>query len=88
MNTLEKVRKQIDQADAKLINILSDRMKLVKKIGIYKKLNGLPPLDKKRWNDVLESKLKLSQSQGLNVDFIRKLYELIHEQALLLEQKT
>ncbi len=88
MNTLEKLRKQIDQADAKLINILSDRMKLVKKIGIYKKIKGIPPLDKKRWEQVLASKLKLAQSQGLNIIFIRKIYELIHEQALLIEQKS
>lgn len=88
MNTLEELRKQIDQIDAKLITVLSDRMKLVKKIGTHKKMKGIPPLDKKRWEQVLTSKLKLAQSQGLNMDFIRKLYELIHEQALLLEQKT
>lgn len=45
MNTLEKLRKQIDQADAKLINILSDRMKLVKR-SEYIKIKGIPPLDK------------------------------------------
>ena len=88
MNTLEELRKQIDQIDAKLITVLSDRMKLVQKIGTYKKIKGIPPLDKKRWEQVLASKLKLAQSQGLNIIFIRKIYELIHEQALLIEQKS
>ena len=88
MNTLEELRKQIDQIDATLLHVLSNRMKLVKEIGAFKKMKGIPPLDKKRWEQVLASKLKLAQSQGLNIIFIRKIYELIHEQALLIEQKS
>lgn len=86
MDALGKLRKQIDQTDAMLVHVLSDRMKLVKEVGSYKKIKGIPPLDKKRWEQVLASKSKLAQSQGLNMDFIRKIYELIHEQALLIER--
>ena len=86
MNTLEELRKQIDQIDAELIHVLGVRMNLVKKIGAYKKSNNLSPLDVKRWEDVLTSILKSAESQGLNTDFIRKMYKLIHEQSLSIQQ--
>jgi chorismate mutase len=59
MNKLEKLRKQIDQLDKELVSILEKRFSIVKLIGEYKKEVGLPILDQKREQEVLDAKKKL-----------------------------
>jgi len=75
-NQLNDLRKQIDEIDTAIVNLLAKRMKVVEKVGKYKKENNLPPLDKKRWQEVIKTK------KG----FIKKIWEIIHEEALKIEK--
>ena len=73
---LDDLRKQIDEIDTAIVNLLAKRMKVVEKVGKYKKENNLPPLDKSRWQEVIKSK------KG----FVKKIYNIIHEEALKIEK--
>ncbi len=84
-DNLDSLRKKIDAIDAQILELLSQRMKLVLKIGEFKKLHGIVPLDKNRWQKVLGSKLLLAKKLGLNTEMIRDIYERIHKAALELE---
>lgn len=55
-NKLKDFRKQIDEIDEQIVNLLAKRMQVVEKVGQYKKENNLPPLDNSRWQKVIESK--------------------------------
>lgn len=91
MNTdksLENWRKQIDALDVKLLNILAERINVVKAIGKYKKEHGIQPLDQKRWQEVMQSKFAKARSLGISVKFIKNLYNLIHEYSLEIENKS
>jgi chorismate mutase/prephenate dehydratase len=83
---LNEYRKRIDELDAQLLAILAERRQIVMKIGEYKKQKGLPPLDPKRWEQVLQSKTELAKDLDVSPDFIRELYNLIHEYSLSLEE--
>jgi len=74
-NRLENLRKQIDKIDKSIISLLAERMKIVKEIGRIKKENNLPVFDKSRWQEVIKSK------KG----FIKKIWKIIHEEALKIE---
>lgn len=87
MKTLEELRKEIDALDHELLNILEKRFAVVKQIGAIKKEHGLSFLDEERWKEVLESKLAKARNLGLSEDFIKKMYEFIHEHALEVEKK-
>lgn len=87
MNKLDLLRLKIDEADNKIIRLLKRRFKLVNQIGLWKKQNKMPVLDKKRWEKVLESKIKLGQKLGLNEILIKKIYDLIHKEALEIENR-
>lgn len=82
---LEDWRKQIDALDEELLHILGKRFNIVREIGKYKKAKGIPPLDQKRWQTVLESQLSKAKLHNLSKDFIKKLYNLIHEYSLEIE---
>jgi chorismate mutase len=73
---LDDFRKQIDEIDEQIVNLLAKRMQVVEKVGKYKKENNLPPLDKKRWQEVIKTK------KG----FVKKIWEIIHEEALKIEK--
>lgn len=82
---LESWRKQIDQIDEELLHILLQRMVVAKKIGMLKKAHGSEPLDQKRWQIVLQSKLALARSLGLSEKLVKEIYEQIHQAALEIE---
>jgi chorismate mutase len=82
---LESWRQQIDQIDDELLHVLARRMIVIKKIGLFKKNHGIAPLDQRRWQIVLHSKLALAKSLDLSEKLVKGVYELIHEQALKIE---
>lgn len=86
-NKLDSWRKKIDALDGKIINLLAKRLEIVKKIGRYKKEHQLSPLDKKRWDKILEENSNLAKSHNLSADFIKKLFDIIHLYSLKLQQK-
>lgn len=86
-NQLNNLRKQVDEIDDSIVNLLAKRMQMVKKVGQYKKLKNLPPLDPARWQQVLNSKMKKAKTLGLNTEMIKKIYEIIHKFALKIEKK-
>jgi chorismate mutase len=85
-NTLEELRKEIDQADEQLLKALARRMEAVQNVGVYKKENNLPPLDETRWQKVLEDKIAQAHELGLSEGLVKELYETIHKHALKLEE--
>lgn len=76
MNKLNQLRKQVDRVDNKIVILLNKRIKIVKKVGEYKKVNNLQIIDKKRWQVIIRSK------KG----YLKKIWGIIHEEALKIEK--
>jgi len=87
MEILEKYRNQIDKIDKKIIEYLGKRYQVVKKVGVLKKKLGLKPLDKKRWQKVLETRITWGKENRLPKKLIQSIYESIHDYSLEIEKK-
>jgi len=74
-NQLEDLRKQIDGIDESIVNLLAKRMKIVEKVGLLKKKQNIPTLDSARWQKIIKTK------KG----FVKKIWEIIHKEALKVE---
>lgn len=85
-NELDNLRKKIDALDEQLLEILAKRIAVVKKVGKYKEANGIPPLDEKRWQEVIRTKILKANMLNLSESFILKIYNIIHEYALETEK--
>jgi len=83
---LELYRKQIDEIDTQIIDLLAKRFEIVKKVGEYKKERNIPPLQPERWQQVLQTRKNLAKEKWLNPELIEKFWNLIHEEALKLEK--
>ncbi len=86
--TLETLRKEIDEVDEELLHVLSKRIRVVEKIGRFKELNGIPPLDEKRWKELLESIIERGEALKLPKHFLVKLYTQIHIYSLEKEKEA
>jgi len=79
---IAQFRAEISQVDAKIIQDLAERMKWVAEIGKLKQQHNIPVLQLERWENLLGDHLARAQKAGLDEDFIKALFELIHAHAV------
>ena len=79
---LESLRAEIDKIDAELLNILSQRMKIIAEIGEYKKQNNITILQIKRWREMIHERLDTGMKTGLSREFLLNLLELVHNESI------
>ena len=73
-------REQIDQIDEQIIDLLSERLRLTRKIGVIKDKINKPVIDKDREVDLNARIEKICRQKGLDSSFISNLWQLIlHE---------
>ena len=79
---LNELRKQIDECDDNLIQELAKRMRVAREIGTYKKEHGMTILQTGRYNEILEKRGSQGALCGMDAEFIKKVFEAIHEESV------
>ena len=79
---LTELRRQIDEVDDNLLEILSKRMRISREIGVYKKEHNMPILQSPRYVEILENRTKTGASMDLSTDFVEKILKEIHEESI------
>ncbi len=79
---IARLRTTITHLDSRIIEELAERMKCVEEIGILKQKQNVPVLQLSRWENLLEDHITKGQKVGLNADFVKEVFELIHTQAV------
>jgi chorismate mutase len=81
-NKLENLRARIDSIDHEIMEVLAQRMGIVKQIGEYKKENKVTALQINRWVQIMEDRSRLAEKLSLDDAFIKALFQLIHEDSV------
>jgi chorismate mutase len=84
--TLLELRSRVDSADDSIIQSLISRKRLIEEIGHHKKNHSITILQLQRWEEILERQLKHGRESGLSEQFVKQLYEVIHAEAIRLQQ--
>lgn len=84
---LKKLRSRIDSADIDILASLAKRMHVVRSIGAYKQSRKLRSLDKKRWSEVLKTRVKIGTTKRLSPGFVRSIFKLIHRESLAQQKR-
>ena len=79
---LKELRKQIDNIDEGLLELLAKRMRVSREIGIYKKEHNMPILQTPRYGEILENRSKMGETMDLNPEFVKKILTEIHEESI------
>jgi len=79
---LSELRRQIDNIDEQLLELLAKRMRISREIGIYKKEHNMPILQSPRYNEILEKRSDMGEAMELSTDFVREILQEIHEESV------
>jgi chorismate mutase-like protein len=85
---LKKIRESIDQIDKQLLNLLIERINLVKKIGKYKRENKLEIKDPAREDEILQRLIEEGAKLGLSENLIRKIWVALFNEAYKIETEV
>jgi len=72
---MNELRKKIDEVDALLLPLLEERMTISQFIGEYKKSRGIPILNQKREEEIID-KVKANSKEELK-DYTAEIYRQI-----------
>ncbi len=89
---MTQLRAEIDVIDDGIISLLARRMEISARIGGFKKENNISILQTARWESVLGRMARKGSEAGLDEDFVRALFNIIHDASVavqnnVLEQK-
>ena len=79
---LTELRKQIDELDEQLLELLSKRMRISREIGQYKKEHDMPVLQTVRYDEILNKRVSQAVELDMSDDFMKSVLEAIHEESV------
>jgi chorismate mutase len=82
---LKTLRVDIDAIDEHLIELMSSRMEIARKIGTYKKDNNITILQLKRWDEIVNKRLAMGKAMGLSDIFLDRMLQLIHQESIRIQ---
>ncbi|HET9956539.1 MAG TPA: chorismate mutase [Polyangiaceae bacterium] len=82
---LDGLRRAIDDVDRRLLDLVTERVRLVLAVGEYKRQHGLAVYDPERERRVLD-RLSQAASPPLDADTVRRVFERLIDESRRLEQ--
>jgi chorismate mutase len=79
---IARLRTEISHADSQIIQDLAERMKWVEEIGKLKQEHNISVLQINRWEHLLKDHMAKAKQLGLESEFIKAVFELIHAEAV------
>ncbi|MCQ2224999.1 MAG: bifunctional 3-deoxy-7-phosphoheptulonate synthase/chorismate mutase type II [Paludibacteraceae bacterium] len=80
--SLSELRKQIDEIDMDLMEMLAKRMRVAKEIGIYKREHAMPILQTERYDEIIKKRMETGSAMNLDGEFTKTIFEAIHEESV------
>ncbi|MFT4223509.1 chorismate mutase [Dysgonomonas sp.] len=79
---LSDLRKQIDELDDQLLELLAKRMRVSCEIGTFKKEHNMTVVQTGRYDEILNTRITQAEAMNMNAEFIRTILEAIHEESV------
>jgi chorismate mutase len=84
---LLEFRTLIDAIDEELIQILKKRVKVIEKIGHYKKDHGITIFQLQRWQEILRTRGAWAEKEGLSRSHLERICQLLHEESIRIQNE-
>lgn len=76
------LRSRIDRIDSRIIELLGRRMSVARRLGVFKRRQGVSLFQPGRYAEILKSRVAHGAKFALEEEFVTRLYQHIHEEAL------
>jgi len=85
---LTALRRQIDELDNSLLELLARRMRISDEIGVYKKEHNMPILQAQRYDEILQNRVSQAIEMGMDGEFMKNVLVAIHEESVRHQQEV
>lgn len=82
---LENLRCQINSLDDELLDLLSRRMDVCRKIGRYKNANNIRIVQPQRYSELIGRRIEEGEKLGLSDSFVKEIFAAVHEESVKLQ---
>lgn len=79
---LSRMRSEIDELDDRLMELLSQRMEVSRRIGDYKKRHDMAILQSDRYRELLARRMAQGETLGMDPKFVLAVLSAIHEESV------
>jgi len=79
---LKELRRQIDEIDTELLELLARRMRVSREIGQFKKEHRMPVLQMGRHDEIMQTRVGAAKEMDMDADFMRTVLQAIHEESV------
>ncbi len=84
---LAELRKQIDEIDMDLTEMLAKRMRVAREIGIYKKEHEMAILQTQRYDEIINKRVEAGSAMEMDDEFMKVVFEAIHAESVRQQMK-
>jgi len=75
--SLDELRNRINKADARIVRLIAERMRIAEEIGKEKNKGGKRVLDREREQEILEKVKAIARTENINPEDIESIYQQI-----------
>lgn len=79
---IQTLRRQIDELDNQMMDVLAKRMRVCREIGQYKKEHNMTVFQSNRYNEILEKRGAQASVCGVDSTCAAQIFELIHQESV------
>ena len=79
---IHELRKQIDELDNQLMELLAKRMRVCREIGTYKKEHNMTVLQPTRYNEILDKRGTQGALFQMDSSFVKTVFEAVHQESV------
>jgi len=87
MEILKPYRARIDALDDKIVDLLIERIGIIREVGVLKTREGIPATLPDRVTEVRERAAARAAAKGLDADLVRQLYTILIDYSCNLEEE-
>jgi chorismate mutase len=84
---MQGLRHTIDEVDEEIVDALARRMQVVRAMAELKRHHQVSTLQPTRWKEIVQSRTASARQRGLSDEFITQVYQIIHEEAIQLQEE-
>lgn len=79
---MKELRESVDGLDSQLLEVLSQRMEFVRKMGALKMEQNVSTFQPNRWQEIIDDRVQKGSGLDLSEDFVLEIMQSIHEEAI------
>lgn len=82
VDRLSELREKVDEIDSGLLDLLGQRMEIVREMGRLKTEQNVSTLQPHRWQEIVRDRVRKGVGLDLSEDFVLQVMQSIHEEAI------